>query len=197
MPSGDPLIGTSGQPSMGIPLPGAVYTDPANTVQYSGLQGVSSQPVTPAQQVEYVSIIDTNPPPVFDRFNTPANVFDAVLPAIGFIGVHEDTVGGTDPGAGDSYTNQRVVAHDNLFVRSNFRFRGSRDSTKFLSFLQKAAGSILRTSNNLEIQDIALTQSEELVYPTNEDISSFYNITAQASFHEWKRLRKINASWLV
>lgn len=196
MPSGgDPLVGSAGNPVQAIPLPGATYSTPQESVQYGTTQ--ASVPTTPTDQTSYVSISDTNPPPVFDRFNPPANVFDAVIPAMGFVGVHDDEVLGGDTGAGDAFTLQRVVASNNLYVRQNFRFRGKRESVKFLSFLQKTTGSILRTSNNLEIQDDALTSSEELVYPTNEDISKFYNVTAQTAFHEWKRMRKINASWLV
>lgn len=84
-----------------------------------------------------------------------------------------------------------------LPYRSNSRFRGIKEAEKFLLFSQSIAGSLLRDRDVLQSSDLALTTSEELLYPTDSDISSFYNATAQIRFYEWKRARKFDTRWFV
>jgi len=84
-----------------------------------------------------------------------------------------------------------------LPLKRNYRFRGIKESEKFLLFNQNVAGEVLRERKRLETADLTLTTAEELLYPTDSDISSFYNATAQLRFHEWRRLRKFDARWLI
>lgn len=174
-----------------IGLPGATATTPVVNIQY----GMGVSPVNIGDQGHYAPSIDVNQPPTRSTFTNPFSL-NSLPPPKDFVGVQDD-VNPVDSSAGDNYSNAREISTSNLFVRTNFRFRGKRDSNKFLGFMQKTSGSLIRVSNNLELYDADLTTAEELVYPSDADISQIYQLTTQTIFLEWLRLRRTDASWLV
>ena len=174
-----------------IGLPGATATTPVVSIQY----GMGVTPVNVDAESHYSPSIDVDKPPSRSSFTNPFSL-NSLPPPKGFIGVQDDVLP-SDTSPGDFYSGMREISTTNLFVRTNFRFRGKRDSNKFLGFMQKTSGSLIRISNNLELYDTDLTTAEELVYPTDADISQIYQLTTQTIFLEWLRLRRTDASWLV
>lgn len=92
-------------------------------------------------------------------------------------------------------TPYRRIQGDNLFVRSNHRFRGVREAKKFQLAMQRVAGQVLRNREALLTPETALAAAEDAVYPLDADIAKAQHVLEQTRFYEWVRMKKLDTRW--
>jgi hypothetical protein len=90
---------------------------------------------------------------------------------------------------------EKIVSLQNLPFRPNHRFRGIRESKKFLLLAQKMIANIFNIREYLKTVSASLDSTEDGIYPTDAQIGSMQHCLVQAKFFEDVRLKPTASRW--
>ena len=125
---------------------------------------------------------------------------EAELPGVGFPSPEDPGGGGVTEPDPDVTTGSssltRKISTLNLMFKWNHRFRGARESFKFLGLIQKFIG-LAAVILDVNKKTKTVIDGVYLAIPYNaEDISNIQHCIVQSSFYEQLRFAETNNRWL-